>query len=994
MTTRMKARVTSTMLLLAIGASVALLASRSPLLRQAAFELDDDHDREAADAGGGEAEMPRALGEHMERLMRTIPGNGGELREGPGAADAAHFEALAYPDADIPLARLDGARRAFFRVAGKGHGRGRRGEWWQSVGPSQALYPATDFRNSASYVPNEYYAGGRATALAIDPECGRRAREGGDDDDGDDPGRGFGARGSGHGRCRLWMFAAGGGVWRTDDALSARPRWRFVSGAFGMNSGSALALDPNDGDGDTIYAGTGEANASGDSAAGVGLYRSTNGGNTWEGPLGGAVFAGRAIASIAITPGAPNVLYVATTRGVAGVSSVSGGTVSLIPGAAAWGVYKSTDGGATWTFLHNGAPLAAQCDTVGEATAGGSPCSLRGVRRIALDPRAPTTVYASSYGRGIWRSTDAGATWAPIYTSLNAADANMRAEFAVTPLAGGTTRMYVYEGSGGTPPSRLFRSDDAAAAAPVFAMLTSNDPASPGYGTYNLCTGQCAYDNFVYTPPGFPNIVYIGGAYSYGEAFSNKRGVVLSTDGGVTATDMTMDATDPLHPNGLHPDQHALVTHPGNPYQFFEVSDGGLMRSSGEFADVSAWCADRGVAGAELTRCQQLLSRVPTRLTGLNRGVQTLQFQSLSVSPFNPRLLQGGTQDNGTWQSTSRPALWRNTMIGDGGQSGFDVAEPAFRFHTFYQATPDINLAHGDIAAWNWIGDQIFGTEPQAFYVPIISDPKVSRTMFVGTGHVWRTKTWGMGTADPATHLARCNEWTGTFDDFCGDWEPLGATSYVAPPFPFLAAPSSYAATRLIASGALYGTDRSGGTVAAVERAASDTSTLWAATSTGRVFISKNVDAEPFSAVRFTRLDGLAANAPNRFVTGIHIDPADANHAWVSYSGFSATTPTTPGHVFEVRYAPAAGTATWTDVSVDLGDIPITDVVRDDRKGDLYAASDFGVYRLLAGDTEWTLAAPGMPAVEVSGLTIHTATRRLYAATHGLGAWLLPLPLR
>ena len=187
---------------------------------------------------------------------------------------------------------------------------------------------------------------------------------------------------------------------------------------------------------------------------------------------------------------------------------------------------------------------------------------------------------------------------------------------------------------------------------------------------------------------------------------------------------------------------------------------------------------------------------------------------------------------------------------------------------------------------------------------------------------------------------------------------------------------------------------QSGGTVAAVERAASDTSTLWAATSTGRVFISKNVDAEPFSAVRFTRLDGLAANAPNRFVTGIHIDPADANHAWVSYSGFSATTPTTPGHVFEVRYAPAAGTATWTDVSVDLGDIPITDVVRDDRKGDLYAASDFGVYRLLAGDTEWTLAAPGMPAVEVSGLTIHTATRRLYAATHGLGAWLLPLPLR
>jgi hypothetical protein len=997
MTNRTKARLTSTTLALAVGAAVALLASRSPVSRWAEVEADLDREREVAAAGAGEAEMPPALGEHMERLMRTVPGNGGELREGPGAGDAAHFEALAYPDTDIPLARLDEARQAFFRVAGKGYGRGRRGDTWLSVGPSQALYPFTEFRSAASYVPNAYYAGGRATALAIDPECGRRAGKDEDDEDDDDPGKGFGARGTGHGRCRLWVFAAGGGVWRTDNALAARPRWRFVSAVFGMNSGSALALDPNDPDGDTIYAGTGEANASSDSAAGVGLYKSVDGGNTWMGPIGGPVFAGRAIGSIAIVPGSPNTLYVATTRGVAGVSSVSGGVVSLIPGAAAWGLYKSTDGGATWTFLHSGAPLAAQCDTVAEATAAGSPCSLRGVRRIALDPSNPSIVYASSYARGIWRSADAGATWTQIYASLNAADASMRAEFAVTTLAGGATRMYVYEGSTGASAAttaRLFRSDDVAAGVPAFVHLSSSDPASPGYATHNLCTGQCWYDNFVHTPAGYPDIVYIGGSYAYGETFSNKRGVVLSTDAGVTATDMTMDATDPVHPNGLHPDQHALVTHPANPFLFFEVNDGGLMRSSGEFADVSAWCDDRGLTEPRLGRCRQLLSRVPTKLVGMNRGVQTLQFQSLSVSPFNPRLLQGGTQDNGTWQSTARRALWRNTMIGDGGQSGFDVAEPAFRFHTFFQATPDINLAHGDIAAWNWIGDQIFGTEPQAFYVPIISDPRVSRTMFVGTGHVWRTKTWGMGAADPATHTARCNEWTGAFDDFCGDWEPLGATSYVALPFPNLPAPSSYAATRLTASGALYGTDRAGGTVAAVERAPGDTSTLWAATQAGRVFISKNVDAEPASAVTFTRLDSLAANDPNRFITGIHVDPADANHAWISYSGFSATTPTLPGHVFEVRYDPSAGTATWTDISHDLGDIPINDVVRDDRKGDLYAASDFGVYRLLAGDTVWTLAAAGMPAVEVSGLTIHTASRRLYAATHGLGAWLLPLPLR
>jgi hypothetical protein len=401
---------------------------------------------------------------------------------------------------------------------------------------------------------------------------------------------------------------------------------------------------------------------------------------------------------------------------------------------------------------------------------------------------------------------------------------------------------------------------------------------------------------------------------------------------------------------------------------------------------------DPAVRAARLARCRQLLSRVPTQLVGMNKGLTTLQFQSLSVSPFNVNVLQGGTQDNGTWQTPGNPVKWENTMIGDGGQSGFDAAEPAFRFHTFFGPSPDVNFSDGDIADWNWTADPIyFGGEPAAFYVPIISDPVASRSMFVGLGHVWRTKTWGMGALDVAAFRARCNEWFGQFDNFCGDWLPLGATAYVPQPFPNLPSPGSYSATRLTASGALYGTDRSGGFVAAVERAPGDTSTLWAATQTGRVFITKNADAEPASAVTFKRLDSLAANDPNRFVSGIYVDPANSNRAWVSYSGFNATTSATPGHVFEVTYNPAAGTAVWVDRSYDLGDIPITDVVRDDLTGDLYASSDFGVFRLPSGATAWAPAAPGMPNVEVAGLTIVVAERRLLAATHGLGAWLLNL---
>ena len=170
--------------------------------------------------------------------------------------------------------------------------------------------------------------------------------------------------------------------------------------------------------------------------------QSTDGGDTWTGPLGLPVFNGRAIGSI---PPArrPNTIYAATTRGVLGVSSVTGGTVSLIPGAAAWGLDKSTDGGENWTFLDNGAASAALCDTVDEAIAIGSPCSLRGVRRVALDPSSPDTIYAGSYSRGVWRSTDGGVT-----SGRDQADARQSprryqhaAKIALTTLPNGKTRM-------------------------------------------------------------------------------------------------------------------------------------------------------------------------------------------------------------------------------------------------------------------------------------------------------------------------------------------------------------------------------------------------------------------------------------------------------------------------------------------------------------------------------------------------------------------------
>src|SRR5436190_749096 len=84
------------------------------------------------------------------------------------------------------------------------------------------------------------------------------------------------------GDCRLWVATAGGGVWRTNDALAASPSWTWLTGVLDLNSVGALVADPNDASGNTLYVGTGEGNrCSSGCEAGVGIYKTTNGGNTW-----------------------------------------------------------------------------------------------------------------------------------------------------------------------------------------------------------------------------------------------------------------------------------------------------------------------------------------------------------------------------------------------------------------------------------------------------------------------------------------------------------------------------------------------------------------------------------------------------------------------------------------------------------------------------------------------------------------------------------------
>ena len=847
---------------------------------------------------------------------RSIKALAGIPNEGPDATAAAQEEAQrAYPADSVSADATAGSLAAWAALEGKSKGQGS----WQQIGPSQAKYPAVLDQFLAG--GKEYTASGRVTALAIGG-CEKTNK------------------------CSLYLGAAGGGLWVADKATdrNGNVNWQFKGGSLPSNAIGSLLVDPSDPTGNTVYAGTGEGNASGDSEAGLGIYKTTDGGDSWSLVPGSIVFRDRAVSSMALD-GAGNLL-VGLTSAIRGVSSVTGGAVGCFtptspPGCSTRGVYRQT--GTTFTRIF---------------TATG-----RGSNEVAVDPNDPNVLYTASFQQGVFRSLNNGGVWTQIKTPLNGSQNTDRAQFALNKLPGGKTRMYVGIGNVGAPAARFYRTDDAAGVA-VFTDMTTPQ-------NINYCTGQCWYDNYVVSPSENPDVVYLGGSFSYGEqhGLSNGRAVLLSTDGGVTWSDMTLDQGND---GWLHPDQHALVTVPGEPLQFIAGNDGGVVRSNGQYVDASSDCDSRGLSAAGTAFCKSLLWRIPDQTKPLNKGLTTLQFQSLSVDPKHPQnSLMGGTQDNGTFEYKGSSEVWPQIIYGDGGQSGWNAADSTLRFNSFFGQNHDANFRNGDASKWVIISGKIASSpEGSNFYAPIIPDPNpaMAGSIFEGSQSVWRTQDWG-GNRDYLE--ANCPEFTTDgADPACGDFVQIGlpgATDLTSP---------------------TYGGDRAGSFLAAVERAPSNTGTMWVGSNRGRVFITDNANA-PAASVVWTRLDTSATNDPSRFVSSIYVDPANPNHAWISYSGYSINTPAQPGHVFEVTRTGAV--ATWTDRTYDLQDLPVTDLVRDDLTGDLYAATDFGVMKLAANTSSWTVAAAGMPAAEVPGLTIVPGERVLYAATHGLGAWKLDL---
>ncbi|MDP8981073.1 MAG: hypothetical protein M3O35_10825 [Acidobacteriota bacterium] len=457
----------------------------------------------------------------------------------------------------------------------------------------------------------------------------------------------------------VYIGAAEGGVWKTTDGGQ---NWIPLTDDQPSLANGSIAIDPNSPD--VVYVGTGEENFTGDSYYGAGILKSTDGGQHWTSIVG--PFLRATIGSLAVHPVNGQVILAAV------------GTIgTLTPSTLTRGVWRSADGGLTWTQVLTGAPATS----------------------VLFDPSNGNTAYAAlgningAGSNGVYKSSDAGKTWTQISGSgANALpSANIgRVDIGISPSNPSTLFVAIQDSSSSTFGSLLgvFKTTDGGS--------TWNKLTTP-----NVCSGvgQCWYDMNIRVSPKDPNLVFLVGSLR----------VARSMDGGATW------ATVPLTgPNGvqMHVDEHFLAFTPDGS-KLFVANDGGV------YSTVDA-------------------ANPTVRWVTLNNTLAITQFYpGLAQHPTDPSVVIGGAQDNGT-QLYFGNMSWTNVTCGDGGFAAIDNAVPNTSYGVCQNI--DIRRSTDAAGNYLGSVHGIDQTDRTQFISPFALDPSNSQTLYFGTYRVWQSR--------------------------------------------------------------------------------------------------------------------------------------------------------------------------------------------------------------------------------------------------------------
>ncbi|MEO0211592.1 MAG: hypothetical protein ABIN66_07030 [candidate division WOR-3 bacterium] len=454
-----------------------------------------------------------------------------------------------------------------------------------------------------------------------------------------------------------YIAAAGGGVWKTTDGGET---WEVLTDALPSLASGALAFEP--GNTNVIYYGMGEMHFSGDSKNGDGLYRSEDGGLTWT-KIASVADAGDYISRVLVNPVNTNIIMVARNGGIA----------------------RSTDRGATWTRV----------------------LSLSWVSDLAQAPDSPNMYFAGVNDYGVYVSRDTGLTWTALSGGLpGPSEPFYRVQLAISQ----------------SDPDIIYAVFTRSSNGGLYGLYKTTDRGSSWTkleNTPDYLYPQGWYDNCIIVDPSDPNIVYAGGVFPYG---SNYHGIVRTTDGGLSWEDITDQGSGGC----VHPDIH----------HFSFDADGNL------------WVACDGGVWMTKDRGETWINR--------NQGLGTIQFYTLAIHPRDTSVLQGGTQDNGSPRREGSD-VWRVILSGDGGPQLFNPgAVPGLdtSYATYQGFGGPYRFVNGhynrDVSGpWNGVDRASWASGP------FFAHPTDMGTIFAGTYRMWRSTNAGVSWTDVSGDLTR-----------------------------------------------------------------------------------------------------------------------------------------------------------------------------------------------------------------------------------------------